>query len=226
MTLTPVTPDGDKPLGLRERNRQERLARILSAAEQLFAEKGFDQVTTREIAQAALVGEATLFRYVSNKSDLLLLVIGSKQDLLLDELELADDRTAAQAPPSPSAQWFLDRITTIYRARIHYYVADPVNVAQYVSAGLQSGSMLGPKSTFAGDRVIARVHKILEAGQQSGALRDDVDPLLVARNINGTYIHEVLRSPARNLTISATWDRLAERLDVMLRPLITAAGAS
>lgn len=224
MTTTPTAPNGDKPLGLRERNRQERLARILSAAAQLFAEKGFDQVTTREIAHAARVGEATLFRYVPNKSDLLLLVIGSKQDLLLDQLEQADDRTEAQAPKSPSAQWFLDRITEIYRARIGYYVADPVNVAQYVTAGLQAGSMLGPKSTFAGDRVIARVQRILAAGQQSGALRDDVDALLVARNVNGTYIHEVLRSPARNLTISATWDRLAERLDVMLRPLITADG--
>ncbi len=222
MPDTDSTIEPEKPLGLRERSRRERFARILNAAEELFAQKGFDNVTTREVAQAAGVGEATLFRYVANKNDLLLLVIGLKQDDLIDALESADDLTAARAPASPSGQWYIDRILEIYRARIGYYITDPENIAKYVVTGLQSGSKLGPLSTQAGDRIISRVRSIVEAGQQAGALRDDVDATIVARNLNGTYIHEVLRSPARNLSISGTWDRFSERVDVMLRPLLTA----
>lgn len=213
----------EPPIGLRERNRRERFARILNAAEQLFTEHGFDQVTTREVAQAAGVGEATLFRYVANKSDLLMLVIGRTQDVLLDELEGADDRTAEAMPEHPSGEWFMERIHAIYSGRIRYYQSDPENVAKYVSTGLQTGSALGPRSTVSGDRVITRVRGILEDAQRRGVLRDDVDAKTVARNVNGIYIHEVLRSQPRQLDISQTWDRLRDRFDVMLRPLIVDA---
>lgn len=218
-----ITSDAERPLGLREASRRERLARILNAAEELFSAKGFDHVTTREIAQRAGVGEATLFRYVPNKADLLLRVIGRTQDDLIDELELIDDSTAADAAPNPAGQWYINRINEIYRARIRYYTTDPKNVAQFVVSGLQADSNVGTLSTKAGDRIISRVQSIVQAGQASGALRDDVDALIVARNINGTYIHEVLRSPARHLSIPGTWDRLSERFDVMLRPLIIAS---
>lgn len=219
--MTQTVPSPEPKIGLRERNRRERFARILNAAEELFIEKGFDQVTTREIAQAAGVGEATLFRYVANKGDLLLLVIGRTQDALIDRLEAADDETASATPAAPTGDWFIQRILDIYQGRIRYYETDPENIAKFVSTGLEMGSTLGPRSTNAGDRVVARIREIIEAGQAAGALRDGLSAETIARNVNGIYIHEVLRSPARNLDISLTWDRLAERFDVMLRPLTT-----
>lgn len=213
-------PD-EEPIGLRERGRQERFARVLTAAEELFIAKGFDAVTTREVAQLAGVGEATLFRYVANKTDLLLLVIGRTQDSLIDDIVLSDRRTEDHSPEAPSGEWYIDRIAAIYRERIRYYTLDPENVAKYVVSGLQSsGSRLGERSTRAGDRIIELVRNIVVTAQERRVFRDDVDPTLVARNLNGCYIHEVLRSPARNLPIETTWDRLHERFDVMLRPLL------
>lgn len=41
--------------------------RIIDAAFKLFTERGIDQTTTREIAQAAEVNEVTLFRHFGNK---------------------------------------------------------------------------------------------------------------------------------------------------------------
>lgn len=41
--------------------------RILQAAQRLFAAKGFEGTTTRDLAQIAGVAEGTLFRHFANK---------------------------------------------------------------------------------------------------------------------------------------------------------------
>ncbi len=70
----PHTP----PLGLRERKKSDRRRRILAAASRLFAERGYDSVTTAEIASAADVGVGTLFRYAGSKSELLVAVMNDR----------------------------------------------------------------------------------------------------------------------------------------------------
>lgn len=209
-----------KPIGLRERSRRERYARIRTAAEELFSEKGYHEVTTKEVAKRAGVGEATLFRYITNKEELLLLVVGERSEALLDEIEAEDDRFASGQDAEHDGSWYLSRIYRIYRTRVDFFASDPEQVSSYLSCGLKSESALGVRSTASGDRVIERVRAILAEAQGSGALRDDVNPLIVARNCNGTYIHEILRIPARRLPFESTWDRLLERLDAMLRPLV------
>ncbi|QIM21895.1 TetR/AcrR family transcriptional regulator [Phycicoccus sp. HDW14] len=62
------------PPGRRERNKQEKLERIVAAASSLFAEHGVDDVTTQQIAEAADIGTGTLFLYARTKGELLLMV--------------------------------------------------------------------------------------------------------------------------------------------------------
>lgn len=69
-----MTPLTDPPVGRRERNKQQKLERITAAASALFAERGIDEVTTQEIADAADIGTGTLFLYARTKGELLLLV--------------------------------------------------------------------------------------------------------------------------------------------------------
>src|SRR5205085_8343702 len=45
-----------QPVGRRERNKQVKLARIMAAASELFAEHGVDEVTTQQIADKADIG--------------------------------------------------------------------------------------------------------------------------------------------------------------------------
>ena len=63
-----------RPLGRRERNKQQKLDRITAAASELFAEHGVDDVTTQQIADKADIGTGTLFLYAKTKGELLLLV--------------------------------------------------------------------------------------------------------------------------------------------------------
>lgn len=63
-----------EPLGRRERNKREKLDRIIAAASELFAEHGVEEVTTQQIADQADIGTGTLFLYAKTKGELFLMV--------------------------------------------------------------------------------------------------------------------------------------------------------
>ncbi|WP_243077154.1 TetR/AcrR family transcriptional regulator [Microbacterium sp. SS28] len=81
------------PLGRRERNKQQKLERIVAAAGELFAERGVDDVTTQEIADRADIGTGTLFLYAKTKGELLLLVQNSLYSEALARGEAAAEGT-------------------------------------------------------------------------------------------------------------------------------------
>ena len=88
-----------QPSGRRERNKQVKLERIVAAAKELFAEQGVDEVTTQQIAERADIGAGTLFLYVKNKGELLLLVQNEhyREALELGRRAAADARTLVDA---------------------------------------------------------------------------------------------------------------------------------
>lgn len=55
-----------------EKRMAQRRQQILNAAAKIFAEKGFQKATTREIADVAEISEGTIYNYFENKDDLLL----------------------------------------------------------------------------------------------------------------------------------------------------------
>ncbi|REE75688.1 TetR family transcriptional regulator [Rhodococcus wratislaviensis] len=206
----------DEPVaGLRERGRVHRMNLIRTAAQELFAEKGYEQVTTREVAQRAGVGEATLFRYVHRKTELLLLVVG---DRIADSV----DRLIAEAESGSRSDGrsYIDRIYRIYDGRAELYLTDPDNVTAFVREGLDSSSSFKAESMVYGDRIIAAVAGIVREGQQAGQLFGGVDAATVALNCNGFYVHEITRSPARHFTLETFPKRLRARLAAQLEPLV------
>ena len=56
----------------------ERQAGLIAAAASLFAEKGFNGTTTREIAKAAGVSEALVFKYFPTKRTLYAAILAEK----------------------------------------------------------------------------------------------------------------------------------------------------
>jgi TetR/AcrR family transcriptional regulator len=83
-----------RPVGRRERSKQDKLDRITAAARELFSEHGVDEVTTQQIADKADIGTGTLFLYAKTKGELLLLVQNSSY-----ADALVEGRTAAEAIP-------------------------------------------------------------------------------------------------------------------------------
>lgn len=75
--------------------------RILQAAQRLFARKGYDGTTTRDLASAANVAEGTLFRHFANKKAILVEVatrgwVEILTDLLTELSEMGSYKAVAQ----------------------------------------------------------------------------------------------------------------------------------
>lgn len=64
----------EKVASRRERAKADKMRRILAAGAKLFSQKGFDGTTVQEIADEADIAVGTLFLYVSDKSEILLLL--------------------------------------------------------------------------------------------------------------------------------------------------------
>ena len=86
---------GSRPEGLRERKKRLTRKAIFDTARQLFGERGFDNVTVAEIADAANVSVKTLFSYVRSKEELLF----TDEPNVLDEVVAAvRGRRVGQTP--------------------------------------------------------------------------------------------------------------------------------
>jgi AcrR family transcriptional regulator len=66
--------ESGQKISRRERQKQEREARILEAAGAIFARKGYHQATIREIAELADVADGTIYNYYNDKRDLLMAI--------------------------------------------------------------------------------------------------------------------------------------------------------
>ncbi|MFI9402640.1 TetR/AcrR family transcriptional regulator [Nocardia sp. NPDC052316] len=82
--------------GRRVRNMRDKQSRIFEAAAALFAERGFDSVTTQQISDRADVAAGTLFRYASSKGELLLMVYNEE---FRTALELGEQESRSEGDP-------------------------------------------------------------------------------------------------------------------------------
>lgn len=73
-------------LGLRERKKRQTRQRIAQTAQELFAKRGFDDVTVAEIAHVADVAEKTVFNHFPRKEDLVYSGMDRWEQELLDAI--------------------------------------------------------------------------------------------------------------------------------------------
>lgn len=100
--------DASAPSGARELRKQRTRRALLDAAEELFAQRGYEDVTVAEIAAAAGVSVKTLFQYFRSKEDLLF----ADQNRMRDEIVTAlRDRGRELSPLEALTEWLLQEVT-------------------------------------------------------------------------------------------------------------------
>jgi AcrR family transcriptional regulator len=127
-----VGEDGEvdrQPLGRREAAKLAQRQRIRRAAMALFLDRGFDAVTTTQVAEAAGVAPATLFNYFAKKEDLF---FGQ-----VDELEAALVEVVASCPAGESLMTAL-RNHVVYELTAGRAYTAPAKVAPFHKQVAQS----------------------------------------------------------------------------------------
>lgn len=91
-------------MGLRERKKIQTRRRLLAEATRLFSERGFDQVSVAEIAEAADVSKMTVFNYFDSKEDL---VLAPMQEHIGDVAQVVRDRAPGESAVASVRRQFL-----------------------------------------------------------------------------------------------------------------------
>ena len=151
-------------MGLREQHKANKLRRIEDAARALFAERGYDGTSTRELARRAGIASGTLFVYFPEKRDLLI-------HLFVSDLEAIGAEAFASAPSDGSV---VDALMHVFGAYFDYYERSP-GLGRVFAKELLFVEGAAAARVIAHNQVFyARLSEILAAGQRSGEVGDHV----------------------------------------------------
>jgi AcrR family transcriptional regulator len=150
-------------MGRRERRAAETRLRLFRCALQLFAERGFSNVTVEDITEAADVGKGTFFNYFDSKQH----VLGVMAEIQIGKVrEALAQAETGKRPVRVVLQHLFERLAEepgrsadLARTLISSFLAS------------EQVRLLVDDQMFRGRRSIAR---ILEIGQRSG----EIDPRL------------------------------------------------
>lgn len=152
------------------RDRADKHELILEAAIRVFAEKGFHAARIADVAAQAGVADGTIYLYFKNKDDLLLSIFEEKMDLLTAGLHEA--LTGVTEP--------LDKV----RRFAHYHfrqVRDHRALAEVLQIELRLSNKFlkeyRPEKLWEYLGIFAT---IVREGQESGAIRKDLDPFMAS----------------------------------------------
>jgi AcrR family transcriptional regulator len=157
----------------REEEKERRRAEIVDAAEDLYAEVGWDAVTMDNVAKTARLSRALIYVYFRDKEDLLHAIT----ERALIELRERFVQAAAKQ------RLGLDQVQAIGRAYVLFQQEKPYRFdacSRFHAHQADTGEPTEAACAAAGDEVIAVIVKALLEGQADGSIRKDIgDPAQV-----------------------------------------------
>jgi len=172
----------------RTAHRHERRRSLVLAAYQLIAEKGFEQLRTRDVAAQAGVNIATLHYYFASKEDLIPGVV----DHLLHEFSTVPTPILAMEDTTPLGQIRAMFLTTHdrFQAKPEIFIV----LSELVLRSLRDAS-LRPALQRLDDGWHAYLQHIVTDGIRQGIFRADLDPEDTATKliiqIKGFFFHQI-----------------------------------
>ena len=167
------------PLKERRSRREQELAfrtrLILEAAEDVFAEHGFQAASVEDIAAAAEIAIGTLYKSFGNKESLFAALLEYRQE---EFLAAVDSCAHSDSPPDTQLSDFIERT-------FHYFDDHRAAFRIYLSAthgfSWNIRSSLGEQSFARYQRLLKILESLLAAGMTAGAWpRNDPVRLAVA----------------------------------------------
>jgi len=165
-------------LGLRERNKLDKAARIRASARELFRKHGYEATTMRRIADRAHVGLGTLFSYADDKRDLVFLIFNE---------ELAHLTARALTEPRPGAP-LIEQLLAVFRPHYERFAKHPalarlaLQELTFYSAGKQAQTFHLIRA-----QLIAGIERLVADAQRARRIRSKPDAGFVARQIFFLY---------------------------------------
>lgn len=180
--------------------------KVLDAARQLFAERGYEPATIRDIAKGAGMSTGAVFANFQDKAELFEAVLAT------DMVKLAETmKTAAAADGSTRAR-LLSALEAGYHGSLEQLPLVQAVIArswfQPVAAEMRARDAIKP--------LLAVVTDTLQAGVGEGELRQDADVRLLAELIYDAFLSNYRRAAYDGWTTAQLSERMGKQVDVIL----------
>lgn len=159
----------------REREREQRRADILDAAEKLFVEQGVANTTMDEVAEKAEFSKGTLYLYFKNRDDIFfgvnLRALNILKTLFAEAIQTEGDG--------------LCKVQAIGKAYYHFSQEYPHYFGIFMSFDPEKLDITDPESNgfhchLCSEEVMSIVAEAVEIGIKDGSIRPELDPMETA----------------------------------------------
>ena len=208
MNHFPIRADGaGSPLLTRRQLAKQRTRlKLLDAARELFADRGYEAATVRDIAAAANLSTGAVFASFTDKADLF------NEVILADYQQLHSLMAEVPANGRSTRETLLSLLTMAYETHL-----DRLRLVQAV---LSFSWMRDVRTGNAGAEglklVLEDLARVLERGVDSGELSASLDVRLTSEMLWDSYVSNYKRAIFDGWNKDALRERLADQIDVLL----------
>jgi AcrR family transcriptional regulator len=217
-TTKAASAAANQAVGSARMSADERKLQILRVAVSLFSQRGFGGTTTKEIAQAAGVSEAMVFRHYATKQELYTAILDHKacsgdsmnpEQMVAEALKQKDDRAVFEQ---------------LALGALNHHECDPEFQRLLLHSALEGHEL----AEMFFEKFILRVYALLGGyiteRQRDGAMVK-MDPLIVVRSFIGMIIHHSLNNnlwdPNRRLLKISNEDAAKHFTNILLNGIST-----
>jgi AcrR family transcriptional regulator len=192
---------------------EDRRHQILHVAVTLFSQRGFGGTTTKEIAQAAGISEAMVFRHYATKQELYSAILDHKacsgdsmnpEEMVAEALKQKDDRAVFQQ---------------LALGALEHHECDPEFQRLLLHAALEKHEL----AEMFFEKFVRRVYELLGGyitDRQGDGAMIKIDPAIVVRAFVGMIIHHSLNNnlwdPQRRLLNISNDEAAKQFADILL----------
>lgn len=199
--------EGEAPrLNRRQAAKVRTRQKVLDAARQLFAERGYEPATIRDIAKGAGMSTGAVFANFQDKAELFEAVLAA------DMIKLAETLKTAAAAETTVRGRLLAALTAGYHVSLEQLPLVQAVVArswfQPVAAEMRSRDAVKP--------LVSVVTDALQAGVADRELTQDADVRLLSEMIYDAWLSNYRRAAYDNWTIQQLTAQIGKQIDVIL----------
>lgn len=198
----------DAPVKLTRRAlaKQRTRERVLSAARQLFSERGYEGATIRDIAQAAGMSTGAVFASFSDKSELFDEILTADYEVVYAQMKQAarDGETVA------------DALIGLFGVAYSFHLEQLPLLQASIAVSWTRSEAAEQRARGDIKHLFALITGALERGVQSGELKAGIDAKLVAEIAWDVYVANYRRAVYDGWTVENLVAHLREQLKLIL----------
>ena len=209
--LSDASQESEAPrLNRRQAAKVRTRQKVLDAARQLFAERGYEPATIRDIAKGAGMSTGAVFANFQDKAELFEAVLST------DLVTLAEVMKSAAIEGSVRSRLLGALGAAYHHSLVHLPLVQAVIARSWfqpVAAEMRTRNSIKP--------LLAVVTDTLQAGVREGELKQDADVRLLSELIYDGFLSNYRRAAYDGWTMEQLTERMGKQVDVILAGVIS-----